>query len=264
MEDQLAIFNFEDQQVRTVIVDEQLYFVGKDVATILGYKRSADAIKMHVDEEDKGVGKIQTPGGKQSLTIITESGLYSLILSSKLPTAKKFKHWVTSEVLPTIRKKGIYMTDEKAVDIVTNKDSLADLLSMASEQLREKDIKIGQLENQVDELMEQKSYLDVILSTTDPIAITQIAADYGYSARAFNTLLNEVRIQHKVNGQWILYRMHMGKNYTVSKTKTFKDKSGKDHTKMQTYWTQTGRKAIYRILKEKMDILPLLEREDIE
>lgn len=104
----LQLFNFEGQQVRTLSTNYETWFVGKDVAKILGYSRTADAVRTHVDPEDKGVGEIQTPGGKQKLQIINESGLYSLILSSKLPNAKRFKRWVTSEVLPAIRKTGGY------------------------------------------------------------------------------------------------------------------------------------------------------------
>ena len=106
------IFNFRWQDVRTVIINNEPYFVGKDVADILGYTHSGKALKNHVDEDDKGVSKCDTPGGKQDLVIINESGLYSLILSSKLPQAEEFKRWVTSEVLPTIRKNGMYATDE--------------------------------------------------------------------------------------------------------------------------------------------------------
>lgn len=104
----LQVFNFEELPVRTLTVNEEPCFVGKDVADILGYKRTADAIREHVDAEDKGVGKIQTPGGMQNVTLINESGLYSLIFSSKLESAKRFKRWVTSEVLPTLRKTGTY------------------------------------------------------------------------------------------------------------------------------------------------------------
>ena len=127
------LFNFHGQQVRTVIINDEPFFVGKDVAMILGYLRTADAIRKHVDETDKGVAKMETPGGMQNLQIINESGLYSLILGSKLPTAKEFKHWVTSEVLPAIRKHGAYMTDQKAFNVLHNSDGLADLLQQAAD-----------------------------------------------------------------------------------------------------------------------------------
>lgn len=112
MENNIEIFkNSEFGEVRTMLIDGDPWFVGKDVALALGYgegKSLANAVANHVDGEDKGVTEMMTPGGKQQMVIINESGLYSLVLSSKLPTAKKFKHWVTSEVLPTIRKTGGY------------------------------------------------------------------------------------------------------------------------------------------------------------
>lgn len=100
--------NAEFGQVRTLTIDDEPYFVGKDVAIILGYAKPTDAVRKLVDEEDRGISKMETPSGIQEMTIINESGLYSLILSSKLPNAKRFKRWVTSEVLPSIRKTGSY------------------------------------------------------------------------------------------------------------------------------------------------------------
>ena len=109
MENAIQIYENEELgKVRTILIDGEPYFVGKDVAEILGYKNPRKAIGDHIDEEDKGVTKCDTLGGEQELTVINESGLYSLILSSKLPAAKKFKRWVTSEVLPAIRKTGSY------------------------------------------------------------------------------------------------------------------------------------------------------------
>ncbi len=141
----LELFNFRTQQVRTVLIENDPWFVGKDIATILGYAKTADAVRKHIDKEDKGVFVLETPGGKQPVTIINESGLYSLILSSKMPDAKVFKRWVTSEVLPAIRKHGAYMTDEKAFDVVHNKTGLADLLQQAADQLKQKDIEIAEM-----------------------------------------------------------------------------------------------------------------------
>ena len=108
MKNNIVAFKYNEQQVRTIEKNGEPWFVGKDVAEILGYSDTAQAVRKHIDNEDKGVVEMTTPGGKQPVTIINESGLYSLILSSKLPTAKEFKHWVTSEVLPSIRKTGDY------------------------------------------------------------------------------------------------------------------------------------------------------------
>ncbi|CCI87008.1 phage repressor protein/antirepressor Ant [Lactobacillus gigeriorum] len=162
------LFDFENQQVRTVIIDSEPYFVGKDVATILGYARTADALKSHVDEEDKLTRQFTDSGQRREMVIINESGLYSLILSSKLPTAKKFKRWVTSEVLPAIRKHGAYMTDEKAFDVVNNKEGLASLLQQAADQLREKDILIA-------EMKPKALFADSVATSESTILIGELA-----------------------------------------------------------------------------------------
>ena len=121
MENQIQLFNFEDQQVRTLRIDGEPYFVGKDVAEILGYSNTRDALRKHVDREDKKSEIVkasqmsQNATGYMSVDLITESGVYALIFGSKMPNAKKFKRWVTHEVLPAIRKHGAYMTDEKSI-----------------------------------------------------------------------------------------------------------------------------------------------------
>lgn len=135
-------------------------------------------------------------------------------------------------------------------------------LEISNARVKELQAQNKNLTLQLEESNKKANYLDIILGTTDLLATTQIAADYGYSARAFNQLLKEVGIQHKVNGQWILYKAYMGKGYVGSKPFTFKDKAGKDHSRLNTYWTQKGRKLIYDVLKEN-DTLPLIERDDI-
>jgi prophage antirepressor-like protein len=114
----LQIFNFEEVNVRTLSIDNEPYFVGKDVAEVLGYKRPADAIQAHVDPEDQGVGELQTPGGIQKMIIINESGLYALIFGSRLDKAKRFKRWVTSEVLPQIRRTGKYEAPKDPMELM--------------------------------------------------------------------------------------------------------------------------------------------------
>lgn len=139
---------FENEQfgsLRTLELNGYPWFVGKDVAEALGYSNSRKALADHVQDDDKGVTKWNTLGGKQDLTIINESGLYSLIMSSKLPSAKQFKHWVTSEVLPSIRKNGAYLTGKKAYDITHDPNSLADLLLQAGEQLKQKELVIQEM-----------------------------------------------------------------------------------------------------------------------
>lgn len=162
------MFIFKGSKVRTLKIDDEPYFVGKDVAHILGYSQTAKAIRGHVDNDDKGVSVLDTPGGKQNTTVINESGLYSLILSSKLPTAKEFKHWVTKDVLPSIRKNGDYMTDQKAYDITHNPDSLADLLLQAGKQLKRKDA-------QISELKPKAQFADQISKSNDTILVRDLA-----------------------------------------------------------------------------------------
>lgn len=265
----LQLFNFEGNEVRTLKINDEPYFVGNDVAKILGYSNYRKAVFEHVDDEDKLRTQIRYAGQNREVTVINESGLYSLILSSKMPNAKRFKRWVTSEVLPAIRKHGAYMTDEKAFNVVHNKNGLADLLQQAADQLKQKDIRIEEVEAenknltiQLEESNKKASYLDLILGDPTPILITQIANDYGYSAVAFNRLLKKFKVQRRVNGQWILYKAYMGKGYTSTKSKTYQDKKGNLRTKIYTVWTQKGRRFIYDILKEN-DILPLIEREDV-
>ena len=144
--DELKLFNFESHEVRTLLINDEPYFVGKDVTEILGYKNPRDEIQKHVDDEDKNSVAIRDGNkGNPNQTVINESGVYALIFGSKLPSAKKFKHWVTSEVLPQIRKSGAYLTDKKAYDITHNPNSLADLLLQAGEQLKKKDIVINEM-----------------------------------------------------------------------------------------------------------------------
>lgn len=169
---ELQKFNFKGNEVRTVTIDDQPYFVGKDVATVLGYKNTKDALSKHVDDEDKQILRSQNTTleniPNRGLQIINESGLYSLIIGSKLPDAKKFKRWVTSEVLPTIRKHGAYMTDEKAFDIVHNTSGLADLLQQAADQLKAKDIQIA-------EMRPKALFADAVSVSDTPILVGELA-----------------------------------------------------------------------------------------
>lgn len=143
---ELEIFkNEEFGEIRTVVIENEPWFVGKDVTEILGYQNASKALNDHVDKEDKLNNESLSSLGQRGGWFINESGLYSLILSSKLPKAKDFKRWVTSEVLPTIRKHGAYMTDEKAFDVLHNAGGLAGLLQQAAEQLKQKDIQIERM-----------------------------------------------------------------------------------------------------------------------
>lgn len=186
------IFNFEQNEVRTILVNDEPYFVGKDVADVLGYSNPQKAIRDHVDLEDKTQNDSFTVNGT-AVVLINESGLYSLILKSKLPSAKKFKRWVTSEVLPAIRKHGGYLTPEKVEEALLNPDTIIQLATQLKEE------RTGRLiaEQKIAEYEPKISYLDSILSSTDSVTISQIAADYGMSPQQMNKLLHKLGVQKK-------------------------------------------------------------------
>lgn len=256
MTNQLKIFNnIEFGEIRTIVVNGEPMFVGKDIASALGYKDTAKAIRVHVDDEDKGVDEMDTPGGKQNITVINESGLYSLILSSHLPSAKKFKHWITSEVIPSIRKNGLYAVDE----LLNNPDLFIDVLQkLKLERENNKNLKLQIAQNNqiIRELKPKASYYDLILQNKSLMSITKIAKDYGMSGRAFNAILHELGVQFKQGNTWLLYSKYQNNGYTQSKTHAI----DADRSVMHTYWTQKGRLFLYDLLKNEKGLLPLIER----
>lgn len=243
--------------IRTVEMNGAPYFVGKDVAEVLGYSRPDHAITNHVDDEDKLTYQIDTSGQNRNMFIINESGLYSLILSSKLPKAKEFKHWVTSEVLPTIRRHGMYATDE----LINNPDiAIAAFTALKEEREKTRQLTetVAVQNQQIAELKPKASYYDVVLNCADLLSISKIAKDYGKSAKWLNNLLHELGVQFKQGDIWLLYQKYAQNGYTSTKTQTFNGSDGMVHSKVHTYWTQKGRLFIYDLLK-KEGILPEIE-----
>lgn len=252
---ELQVFNFEELPVRTLIMDDEPYFVGKDVAEVLGYSNTRDALNKHVDEDDK---KILTSRNttlenlpNRGLMAVNESGLYSLIFSSKLESAKHFKRWVTSEVLPAIRKHGIYATDSVIEQTIQNPDYIINILT---EFKKERE---GRLvaEQQVHELKPKATYYDLVLQNKSLLSVSKIAKDYGMSARALNKLLHELGVQYKQGDIWLLYAKHQDKGYTHTSTYALDE----ERSKVTTKWTQKGRLFIYDLLKDN-NILPTIER----
>lgn len=261
---ELQLFeNSEFGKIRVVEIDGEPWFVGKDVADALGYSDTSDALKRHVDSEDKLTRHFTDSGQSREMYIINESGLYSLILSSKLPTAKQFKHWVTSEVLPSIRKHGIYATENTVEEMLNDPDTAIRLLTeIKKERTRRKALEAeNEAQKQIiADFQPIKQYVDSILSSTRTLTTTQIAADYDMSAKQLNKILHEDGIQRYVNGQWILYKEHMGKGYTKSKTINITRSDGRPDTVLNTEWTQKGRLMIHEILT-KRGILAVMDRE---
>lgn len=250
----LQVFNFEELPVRKIEVDGEPYFLGKDVAEILGYTRTDNAIRNHVDNEDKLTHQLSASGQKRNMVIVNESGLYSLIFDAAKQSkneeirkkAKRFKRWVTEDVLPSIRKHGVYATDDVIENTLNNPDYIINVLT---EYKKEKEQKLL-LQQEIGELKPKADYVDEILKSTGTLATTQIAADYGISAQKLNKLLHEARLQRKVNKQWVLYSEHMGKSYTESDTIPIIRSDGREDTVLQTRWTQKGRLKIHEIMTE--------------
>lgn len=257
---ELMLFNNpEFGNIRSMERDGEPWFVGKDVAEALGYSDTKSALADHVDGEDKRIiqrGQIATLDiPNRGMTIINESGLYSLVLSSKLPTAKKFKRWVTSEVIPAIRKNGYYSLP---------KDYLSALRALVDAEEQRMAL-LGENQRQAQVIAEFepiKQYVDTILESQDALATSQIAADYGMSAQQLNKILRDEGIQHKVNGQWLLYKKHMNMGYTKSKTIQFTHSDGRNDTKLHTQWTQKGRLMIHGIL-EKRGVVAMMDRNKV-
>lgn len=254
----LKIFeNAEFGQIRTVTIDSEPYFVGKDVASSLGYVNPQKAIRDHIDDEDKTVNDSFSVNGTKGI-LINESGLYSLVLSSKLPSAKKFKRWVTSEVLPSIRKHGMYAIDE----LVDNPDLAIQALTALKDE-REKNKQLSEevnVKNQlIGELKPKADYMDRILKNKGLVTITQIAKDYGMSGQAMNSLLHSLGVQYKQSGQWLLYKEYQSCGYTHSETIGIEHTDGREDVRMNTKWTQKGRLFLYQLLKDN-GVLPIIEK----
>jgi prophage antirepressor-like protein len=251
--------NADFGSIRTTTIGGQPYFVGKDVADILGYQNGSRDVNRHVDEEDRMKAMLFDGTQDKETIVINESGLYSLILSSKMPNAKKFKRWVTNEVLPAIRKHGIYATD----DLIANPDlAIAAFTALKEERERNKTLTAvaAVQQQQIAEMKPKATYYDVVLKCKDAVNISVIAKDYGWSGIRMNEYLHDKGIQFKQGDTWLLYQKHADKGYTRTNTHVYEDSNGLEHTKVHTKWTQKGRLFIYEQLKAD-GIYPQIEME---
>lgn len=239
-------------EVRTIDVNGVPYFIGGEVAGVLGYANTSKAIRDHVDEEDKLTERIVLSGQNRVVILINESGLYSLILLSKMPTAKKFKRWVTNEVLPAIRQHGVYATDGFIKKSIENP---AWAISVLQELQAKKEL-VAVQQQVISELQPKATYYDLILQNNSTLPITKIAKDYGMSGRKLNALLHELGVQYRMGKTWLLYQEHADKGYTQSRTFAIDNEKSALHT----YWTQKGRLFLYDLLKSEKGILPVIER----
>lgn len=262
MDNQIIIFNSPQfGEIRTVGTADSPMFCLADVCSALGL--SAKGVNQRLSREVISNYPLETAGGIQQALFVNEDGLYDVILDSRKPEAKAFRKWVTSEVLPSIRKTGGYIATAPEM---SDAEILAKAVLVAQTTIANRETRIKQLENEnegqkqlIAQMQKGNDYLNIILQSKGTLATTQVAADYGMSAVSFNKRLKEMRIQRKVNGQWILYTEFMGKGYVHSKTIAFQHSDGRHDTRLSTEWTQRGRMFLYNALKEA-GILPLIER----
>ena len=260
MDNNIQIFNNEELgTIRIVGTSDAPQFCLSDICKILGLQ--AAAVTRRLEKDVISSHTLLTSGGYQVLNFVTEDGLYDVILDSRKPEAKRFRKWVTSEVLPTIRKHGAYMTKDTLERAIAEPDFLIQLATTLKEEKAKRLEAEQQCEAQkqiIGEMEKKVSYLDLILSSTSTMTITQIAQDYGMSGQRMNKLLHGLRIQYKIGEQWILYAEYKDKCYVSSETIHFMTNEGVPCTTLNTKWTQKGRLFLYDILK-KEGVLPKME-----
>ena len=224
--------NAELGSVRVVMVYEEPYFVGKDVAEILGYSNASKALADHVDDDDKLNNESLSSLGQRGGWIINESGLYSLILCSKLPSAKRFKKWITSEVLPSIHKHGLYATDQVIDNILNNPDFGIELLTRLKEE------RVARVE------AERKNA--ILMHVNKTYTVTEIAKELGLrSATQLNRILAEKKIQYQVNGTWVRYSRYSDQGYEEIKQEVLDSGRVIYHRRI----TQMGREFILSLFQ---------------
>lgn len=256
MENQLQLFNFNGSEVRTLVIDDEPYFVGNDVARILGYQRVGDALKQHVDSDERQTLTYKAFGDlAQSLwkdndfsnkTVITESGVYSLIFGSELPNAKQFKHWVTHEVLPAIRKTGAYQAKPK--DNYQIPATYGEALQLAAT-----------LQTKIEHDAPSLKYFHDQMRNPGLMTTTEIAKDYGWSARKLNKYLESKGVIYRQGNKWVIYQKYADKGYSQYESFPYDNNKG---VKNNLKWTQRGKKFIYDLLAED-GIRPVLEQMNL-
>lgn len=274
MNNQITIFtNPTFGEIRTAGTAEEPMFCLADVCKVLELQVTptknrlnnpgVNSIKVGVQT---GIKKDGTPAIQMTdMIFISEQNLYKVIMRSDKPQAEPFQDWVCGEVLPTIRKTGGYIAANAQM---TDEEIMATALRIGEATIRKRDERIRQLEAEakqkdilINDMRKGNDYLNTILQSNGTVTTTQIAQDYGMSAVALNRKLAEMRVQHKVNGQWILYATHQAKGYVHSRTLNLTHRDGRPYTCMMTEWTQRGRLFLYNALKE-VGVLPLIEREE--
>ena len=226
-----------------------------DLCKILELPQVAKVVQ-RLDKDVLTTHPLQTAGGIQQMYFVNEDGLYDVILDSRKPEAKKFRKWITSEVLPAIRKFGVYTTDNFIGKAIANPDFAIRILT----ELKAARAECDNLKGIIAANQHKVRYYDLVLGCDDLVSVTKIAKDYGMSAVKFNQLLHELGVQFKQGGVWILYQKYAKHGWAQTKTHNYLDNNGEIHCKFVTYWTQKGRRGLYTLLKIH-GYIPLIEQE---
>lgn len=276
MRNELTVFENEKFGKLEVLVENgKEYFPATEIAKILGYSNPQKAIRDHCREDGCTICSVGVVTGKKTdgtdaiqfvnKKYINEGNLYRLITKSNLPQAEVFESWVFDEVLPTIRKTGMYMTDDVWNSIMNEPEKIGELLINYGKVRQENEnLKFANKvqEQQIIELQPKALYYDLILQCKDLLSTTMIAKDYGMAAKGFNKMLHEFGIQYNQSGVWFLYQKYAIYGYTQTKTNAFVRSDGTPDGKPHMYWTQKGRIFLYNFLKDK-GVLPTIEQEEM-
>ena len=241
---QIKIFqNQEFGAIRTMSNEQgEALFCAKDVCDALGYKQTHKAVERHVEEGDGMKRPTPTTSGVQTMLYVNESGLYALILSSKLESARRFKHWVTSEVLPSIRKQGGYIATRQG-------ETEAEIMQRAIEIVQ---TTLARRDEQIARLKPRADYADQVLDSITCITTTQLAKELGMTAQELNRRLCEMRIQYWQSGQYMLYADYARQGFAKSRTHKRTLKHGIVMTETYLVWTERGRDFIHRLLNKNL------------
>lgn len=271
MENEIRIFNspaFGD--IRTAGTSDEPLFCLADVCKALDL-RSND-VKQRLEKGVVSTHPLKTAGGVQQVNFVNEDGLYDVILDSRKPEAKAFRKWITSEVLPSIRKHGAYMTDTTIEQAILNPDmliKLATTLKQEREARRALEVKnaeqlamIVEQDAKIQDMTAKSTYCEKVLASSELVEVTLIAQDYGTTATIMNRFLHEAGIQFRQGNTWVLYEKYKYKGYTQSKTIDISRSDGSSMSRVMTMWTQLGRLFLYEFLKSNYGALPIVERDE--
>ncbi|TPE70652.1 phage antirepressor [Halalkalibacterium halodurans] len=251
------VFSYQEAEVRTVLINDEIWFVAKDVCQVLGLSNPSKAL-MALKNNAKTTITLSYSGSnyKTQALVINEAGLYRLIFKSRKAEAVKFSDWVTEEVLPSIRKTGAYQVEAAPAPSYM----IEDPIERAKQWIKEQE-KVRLLEQRAAEYEEKANYVDQILLSRKTMTTTQIAKDYGMSAQRLNQILKEEGIQYKLRGQWLLKAAYHDKGYTKSRTVDIRRSDGRADIAINTEWTQEGRLFIHKVLTSR-GYVALMDREE--